>query len=89
MATNGVAAQQVLAPVLAAVETMQGNVDRARKEQAVQFLDKFQKTVGLDAALYAWRRLMWMYSRMPGTLPSAYYTQTTLMISPRCLQLRR
>jgi transportin-3 len=45
MATNGVAAQQALAPVLAAVETMQGNVDRARKEQAVQFLDKFQKTV--------------------------------------------
>jgi hypothetical protein len=45
MATNGVAAQQALAPILAAVETMQGNVDRARKEQAVQFLDTFQKTV--------------------------------------------
>lgn len=45
MATNGVAAQQALAPILAAVETMQGNVDRAQKEQAVQFLDKFQKTV--------------------------------------------
>jgi transportin-3 len=45
MAANGIAAQQALAPVLAAVETMQGNVDRAAKEQAVQFLDKFQKTV--------------------------------------------
>ncbi|KAF2433491.1 ARM repeat-containing protein [Tothia fuscella] len=44
MATNGVATQQTLQPILAAVETMQGNVDRARKEQAVQFLDKFQKT---------------------------------------------
>lgn len=45
MATNGVAAQQALAPILAAVETMQGNVDRAQKEQAVQFLDHFQKRV--------------------------------------------
>jgi transportin-3 len=51
MATNGVAAQQALAPVLAAVETMQGNVDRARKEQAVQFLDKFQKTVRCAARI--------------------------------------
>jgi len=45
MATNGVAAQQALVPVLEAVETMQGNVDRVAKEQAVSFLDKFQKTV--------------------------------------------
>jgi hypothetical protein len=45
MATNGVAAQQGLKKVLAAVETMQGNVDRTSKEEAVQFLDKFQKTV--------------------------------------------
>jgi len=47
MATNGVASQQGLAPVIAAVETMQGNVDRSRKEEAVRFLDKFQKTVRL------------------------------------------
>lgn len=45
MATNGVAAHQGLDKVLAAVETMQGNVDRSAKEEAVQFLDKFQKTV--------------------------------------------
>ncbi|RDI77246.1 hypothetical protein Vi05172_g12764 [Venturia inaequalis] len=44
MATNGVAAQQGLEKVLAAVDTMQGNVDRSAKEEAVQFLDKFQKT---------------------------------------------
>lgn len=45
MAANGVTAQRGLEKVLAAVETMQGNVDRSSKEEAVQFLDKFQKTV--------------------------------------------
>jgi len=32
------------APVLAAVDTMQSNTDRAQKGQAHEFLDKFQKT---------------------------------------------
>lgn len=40
-----VAAQQAFAPVLAAVATMQANVDRAQKGQATEYLDKFQKTV--------------------------------------------
>lgn len=53
MATNGVAAQQGLEKVLAAVDTMQGNVDRSAKEEAVQFLDKFQKTVRCEGDM-AW-----------------------------------
>lgn len=44
MATNGAASQQILGPVVQAVEAMQGN-DRATKEQAVEYLDKFQKRV--------------------------------------------
>lgn len=43
MATNGV--QQVFAPVLAAHNTMQSGADRAQKEQAHQFLERFQKSV--------------------------------------------
>jgi hypothetical protein len=36
---------QAFAPVLAAVATMQGNVSRAEKTQAHEFLEKFQKSV--------------------------------------------
>ncbi|EON66053.1 hypothetical protein W97_05296 [Coniosporium apollinis CBS 100218] len=43
MATNG-PAQQAFAPVLAALETMQGNVDRAQKGRAHEFLETFQKS---------------------------------------------
>lgn len=39
-------AGQAFAPVLAAVATMQGNVSRAEKTQAHEFLEKFQKSVG-------------------------------------------
>ncbi|KAF2877357.1 armadillo-type protein [Massariosphaeria phaeospora] len=42
MAANG--AQQVFAPVLAAHDTMQSGADRAQKEQAHQFLERFQKS---------------------------------------------
>lgn len=42
MATNGT---QVFAPVLAALQTMQSNVDRAQKGQAHEFLEQFQKSV--------------------------------------------
>lgn len=38
-------AGQALAPVLAAVATMQGNVPRSEKTQAHEFLEKFQKSV--------------------------------------------
>lgn len=51
MATNGAAVQQDLDKVLAAVETMQGSVDRSSKEEAVQFLDKFQKTVRCEGEM--------------------------------------
>lgn len=45
MAATGNAAQQAFAPVLAALATMQGNVERAQKIQAHAYLEKFQKSV--------------------------------------------
>ena len=57
MATNGASTQQVLGPVVQAVESMQGNADRATKEQAVDFLDRFQKRVCYPEARY--EVLMW------------------------------
>lgn len=45
MATNGASAQEAFAPVLAALNTMQSNVERAQKGQAHEFLEKFQKSV--------------------------------------------
>ncbi|KAI9799495.1 MAG: Nuclear import receptor [Piccolia ochrophora] len=44
MATNGTATNPGVAPLIAAVATLQGNVDRAHKSQAHDYLDKFQKT---------------------------------------------
>jgi len=43
MATNG--AQQVYEPVLAAHNLMQSGSNRTQKEQAHEFLEKFQKSV--------------------------------------------
>lgn len=44
---NGAAsAEQVFAPVLAALTTMQSNVDATQKQQAHEFLERFQKSVG-------------------------------------------
>jgi transportin-3 len=43
MAANG---QHVFDPVLAAHNTMSSQADRAQKEQAHQFLEQFQKSVG-------------------------------------------
>jgi transportin-3 len=45
MATKGNGMGQAFAPVLAAVATMQGNVSRAEKTHAHEFLEKFQKSV--------------------------------------------
>ena len=45
MATNGASSPELIAQVVQAVQAMQEN-NRATKEQAVQFLDKFQKRVG-------------------------------------------
>ena len=36
---------QDYAPVLAALATMQSNVDRSQKSQAHEYLEKFQKSV--------------------------------------------
>lgn len=44
MAANGT--QQVFDPVMAAHSTMQSGAGRAQKEQAHQFLEQFQKSVG-------------------------------------------
>ena len=38
------------APVLAALSTMQSNVERSQKSQAHEYLEKFQKSVGLRSA---------------------------------------
>ena len=45
MAANG--AQHVFEPVLAAHNVMQSAANRAQKEQAHEFLEKFQKSVRL------------------------------------------
>ncbi|KAI9821252.1 MAG: Nuclear import receptor [Pycnora praestabilis] len=44
MASNGAGPQQTVAPVLAALSTMQGNSTRAQKTQAHEYLEKFQKS---------------------------------------------
>jgi len=44
MAANGVLAQEALAPILTAVETMHTNADKAQKQSAADYLDQFQKT---------------------------------------------
>lgn len=43
MAANG--SSQAFAPVLAALSTMESNVDRAQKGQAHEYLEQFQKSV--------------------------------------------
>lgn len=42
MAADG---QQAYAPVLSALATMQGNIDRTQKSQAHEYLESFQKSV--------------------------------------------
>ena len=49
MADKQATAGQAFSPVLAALATMQGNVSRSEKTQAHEFLEKFQKSVGLQA----------------------------------------
>ncbi|KAI9795966.1 MAG: Nuclear import receptor [Candelina submexicana] len=44
MAANGAGPQPPVAPVLAALASMQGSVDRAQKMEAHSFLEKFQKS---------------------------------------------
>ncbi|KAJ9630988.1 Nuclear import receptor [Taxawa tesnikishii (nom. ined.)] len=51
MASNGT--QQAFAPVLAALATMQSNVDRAQKGQAHEFLEHFQKSTDAWTTTFA------------------------------------
>jgi transportin-3 len=44
MAANGVSAQEALAPILTAVDTMQSSTDKVQKQSAADYLDQFQKT---------------------------------------------
>jgi len=44
MAANGVLAQEALAPILSAVNTMQSSTDKVQKQTAADYLDQFQKT---------------------------------------------
>ncbi|KAI9774581.1 MAG: Nuclear import receptor [Geoglossum simile] len=53
MASNGVAEQQAFAPVLAALATLQGNVERTQKSQAHDFLERFQKSPEAWAAMHS------------------------------------
>jgi len=46
MAANGVLAQEALAPILTAVNTMQSSTDKEQKQSAADYLDQFQKTSG-------------------------------------------
>lgn len=45
MVSNGASPGTAVAPVLAALATLQGNADRAQKSQAHDFLENFQKSV--------------------------------------------
>jgi transportin-3 len=49
MAANGVGAES-FAPVLAALASLQGNVERSQKAQANDFLEEFQKSVSTQRA---------------------------------------
>lgn len=46
MATAG---SESFAPILEALSTLQSNVEKAQKSQAHDFLEKFQKSVGLNS----------------------------------------
>ena len=42
-----------LKPILAALSTMQANVERSQKSQAHEYLEKFQKSVRAKLVIYA------------------------------------
>ncbi|KAK4984615.1 Nuclear import receptor [Elasticomyces elasticus] len=70
MATNGV--QQAFAPVLAALRTMQSNVNRAQKEQAHQYLEQFQKSTE------AWTTTIAILQTSDATDEARLFAATTL-----------
>ena len=47
MASKESASQDAFGPVLAALAAMQSNVPREQKTQAHEYLEKFQKSVGI------------------------------------------
>ena len=57
MAATGDVAQQAFAPVLAALTTMQGSVERGQKIQAHAYLEKFQKSVCTQARFLIYIKL--------------------------------
>lgn len=72
MATTNGTAQQAFAPVLAALATMQGNVDRAQKGQAHQYLEHFQKSTE------AWTTTFAILQSPEATDASKLFAATTL-----------
>lgn len=76
MATNG--AQQVYEPVLAAHNLMQSASNRTQKEQAHEFLEKFQKSV-----CWAWAYLSKMADRADGAGHSKRHGQQRWLCSSR------
>ncbi|KAJ9635812.1 Nuclear import receptor [Coniosporium tulheliwenetii] len=79
MATNGLA-QQAFAPVLAALDTMQGNVDRAQKGRAHEFLETFQKSTE------AWTTTFAILQAQDASAQAKLFAATTLKgkVSPKC-----
>ncbi|KAF2395809.1 ARM repeat-containing protein [Trichodelitschia bisporula] len=71
MAPNGTVLQGI-APVVEAVEAMQSSGDRAKKTQAVDFLDKFQKTSD------AWNITFQMLQAEGISDPARMFAATTL-----------
>ncbi|THW11248.1 ARM repeat-containing protein [Aureobasidium pullulans] len=69
MAANGT---QAFAPVLAALQTMQSNVDRAQKGQAHEFLEQFQKSNE------AWNTTFMILNSADATTEAKLFAATTL-----------
>ncbi|KAH0358344.1 ARM repeat-containing protein, partial [Aureobasidium melanogenum] len=69
MAANGT---QAFAPVLAALQTMQSNVDRSQKGQAHEFLEQFQKSNE------AWNTTFMILNSPEASTESKLFAATTL-----------
>ncbi|KAI9678281.1 MAG: Nuclear import receptor [Caeruleum heppii] len=72
MASNGATPHADYGPVLVALATMQGNVERAQKTQAHEYLEKFQKSQ------QAWTSTHAMLRSPDATTESKLFAATTL-----------
>ncbi|KAI9800826.1 MAG: hypothetical protein M1825_003609 [Sarcosagium campestre] len=81
MAPNGISEETELEPVVSAVATLQGNVDRAQKTQAHEFLDKFQKTVSAETQLQTSTFRSAALELTPSIQPEAWSTTHSMLQS--------